>query len=98
MRTIRVNVTRRLIEKGKPCDPYNCPVGLAIDTVLPGKKGLHAISTAIGKGVECRQFGALVCGQFCRYPPEVIQWVMDFDAGEPVAEIAFNLDIPEGRP
>ena len=97
MRTIRVSVTRRLISKGIPGDPYSCPVGLAIDLVLPGGKGMHAISSAIGRKVECRQFGAIVSGQFCRYPPDVIQWVMDYDAGEPVREISFNLDIPEGR-
>jgi len=98
VKTIRVTVTRRLIEKGTPGDPYNCPVGLAIDTVLPGKRGMHSISTAIGRGVECRQYGAIVSGQFCRYPDDVCQWVMDFDAREPVSEIAFNLTIPEGAP
>lgn len=96
MRTIRVNVTQRAIDRGEPGNPYQCPIGIAIDVVLPCPKGMHAISTAIGTTrAKGKQFGAIIDGQWCTYPPHVTDWVIAYDAGERVEPIAFNLEIPD---
>jgi len=82
-----VNVTRRHINKGVKCDPWNCPVALAIKSVV--KRGVK-VSVALGFEFEYkgREYSR-------KWNKKVNAFVAAVDAGEEVEPVELSINIPK---
>ncbi len=77
---MRVNVTERDIQKGMRYDNTACPVALAIRRTLP-----DAMILTDAEGVN-------VNGKDYLLPPAAVRFALDFDLGNPVKPVVFNLE------
>lgn len=85
-RKVRINVTKRDIELGKPGEGEGCPIALAARR-HPELKGC-----AVGLGL----IGTEALGyDSMPLPEEARRFVVDFDDGRPVAPFSFTLEVPE---
>jgi hypothetical protein len=89
--SISVEVTEHDIRHGKRGDPCQCPVARAIRRaigqpeahVIVGVYAVEAAGCAIGEGDDAQVFVL---------PVRAARWVQQFDLGDPVEPIAFELE------
>lgn len=80
-----INVTAKHIAEGDPESATECPVALAIADQVEGSYP-YVLADEIAVRVSDRVVFTS--------PPEVEQFISDFDAGLPVEPFSFALDIP----
>lgn len=83
MRTIRVNVTQRDIDRGEACDSGTCPVARAVLRV----KGVSFVAVA-GEDISINTRRCLLL------PKKVSKFIERFDDGQPVKPFTFVLVLP----
>ena len=81
----QVSVTRHDIERGIPGDAFCCPVMLAC---------LRSVPMALSASPWSLEVGTPNQG-FVELPPEVTNWMEQFDGGRPVEPFEFEIEIPE---
>ena len=86
MKTIRVKVTRRDIDNGKPRDMDSCPIAKAIHRCRFRKAEVD------NSVIHLR--GYYSDGDPLPMPETAKRFVKQFDAGKPVKPFAFTLRIP----
>ena len=79
---IRVNVTQRDIEKGKPRKILFCPVALAVQRAIPNLSYV---------GTGCMS----VDGRIFDWPTKIIRFIQHFDSNLPVKPFKFILRFVE---
>ena len=82
---MRIEVTQDLIDKGERHGCTDCPVALAI-MLATGDEHVEVFAgTGITRTGKRETHFTL--------PVEARQWIVDFDAGEPMAPFAFEMEL-----
>ena len=87
-RRIRINVTKRDIDRGIPYSSHACPVASAI------RRHSHLADYCVGPTYVVNGEG-IIDDVAIPLPEVAIRFVSDFDAGRPVNPIRFTLEPPE---
>lgn len=79
---VKIDVTARDIRRGRPWRADACPLFLACDRLL--------------RDVETVYFCVAFQGSedYVDLPPRAMDWVNDFDLGNPVKPFSFTLNVP----
>lgn len=88
LESFRVNVTAKDIQSGKPGESSRCAVAKAIARTVPGANNIS---------VDTQSIRFTVGDERCIYltPDTVANYVIDFDAGDPIVPFRFGMRSPQ---
>jgi len=84
---VNIKVTQTLIDTGDPCNPFGCPIVVAITNALPG-----SVVQVTNKEIAIMINGI---NQFIVPPWTVTQFVNAYDNDRPVQPFEFELEVNE---
>ena len=93
---LRIEVTQTDIDDGEPLEQDACPVSLAVDRVLGKLADTNYWETktcGVSVHVDFEPDKAISHRNFVfTLPKYVRQWIQDFDNGEPVEPLVFDIE------